>query len=152
MCNLINTHKQLAIRRVEHRSKIHSNEFQHLAEGVEVARLRRRFSFILQQTPSFRTRHHLCRQGVALAGTGQLRPQGPVSVNAYCTERVTGSKGKEQTGPGVHAICNREGLARFLIASTAVAALSTSRSESASTNPSLSAGSAMLWGSGLANR
>ena len=41
--------KELAIRRVEHRLKTHSNESQHLAEGTEVARLRRRFSFVLQQ-------------------------------------------------------------------------------------------------------
>ena len=63
MCNLINTHthtgdvgsdvhafiKGLAIRRVQHRSETYSNESQHLAEGTEVARLRRRFSFVLQQ-------------------------------------------------------------------------------------------------------
>ena len=50
--------KELAIRRVQHRSETHSNESQHLAEGTEVARLRRRFSFVLQQALSFRTRHH----------------------------------------------------------------------------------------------
>ena len=72
--------KELAIRRVEHRSETHSNESQHLAEGTEVARLWRRFSFALQQALSFRTRHHLCRQGVPLASTQQLRAQGPVSV------------------------------------------------------------------------
>ena len=33
--------KELAIRRVEHRLETHSNESQHLAEGTEVARLRR---------------------------------------------------------------------------------------------------------------
>ena len=33
--------KELATRRVEHRSETHSNESQHLAEGTEVARLRR---------------------------------------------------------------------------------------------------------------
>ena len=33
--------KELAIRRVQHRSETYSNEFQHLAEGTEVARLRR---------------------------------------------------------------------------------------------------------------
>ena len=87
--------KELAIRRVEHRSKIHSNESQHLAEGTEVARFRRRFSFVLQQALSFHTRHHLCRQGVALAGTRQLRPQGPVSVHAHRTKCVTGSEGRE---------------------------------------------------------
>ena len=41
--------KELAIRRVQHRSETHSNDSQHLAEGTEVARLRRRFSFVLQQ-------------------------------------------------------------------------------------------------------
>ena len=85
--------KELAIRRVEHRSETHSNESQHLAEGTEVARHRRRFSFVLQQALSFRTRHHLCRQGVTLASTRQLRSQGPVSVQAYRTEGVTGSEG-----------------------------------------------------------
>ena len=39
--------KELAIRRVQHRSETHSNESQHLAEGTEVANLRRRFSFVL---------------------------------------------------------------------------------------------------------
>ena len=65
MCSLINIHtyihtcgevgsdvhaliKELAIRRVQHRSEIHSNESQHLGEGAEVARLWRRFSFVLQ--------------------------------------------------------------------------------------------------------
>ena len=61
--------KELAIRRVQHRSETYSNDSQYLAEGTEVARLRRRFSFVLQQALSFRTRHHLCRQGVALAST-----------------------------------------------------------------------------------
>ena len=37
--------KELAIRRVEHRSERHSNESQYLAEGTEIARLRRRFFF-----------------------------------------------------------------------------------------------------------
>ena len=38
--------KELAIRRVQHRSKTYSNESQHLAEGTQVARLWRRFSFV----------------------------------------------------------------------------------------------------------
>ena len=92
--------KKLAIRRVQHRSETHSNESQHLAEGTEVARLRRRFSFVLQQALSFRTRHHLCRQGVALASTRQLRSQGPVSVQAHHTEgvinRVRGTERSER--------------------------------------------------------
>ena len=83
--------KKLAIRRVQHRSETHFNESQHLAEGTEVARLRRRFSFVLQQAFSFRTRPYLCRQGVALASTRQLRSQGPVSVHAHRTEGVTES-------------------------------------------------------------
>ena len=92
--------KELIIRRVEHRSEIHSNESQHLAEGTEVARLRRRFSFVLPQALLFRTHHHLCRQGVALAGTRQLRSQGPVSVHAHRTEGVTESEGREGANGG----------------------------------------------------
>ena len=87
--------KQLAIRRVQHRSETYSNESQHLAEGTEVARLRRRFSFVLQQALSFRTRHHLCKQGVALASTRQPHAQGPASVQAHRTGGVTGSEGQE---------------------------------------------------------
>ena len=88
--------KELAITRVEHRSETHFNESQHLAEGTEVARLQRRFSFVLQQALSFRTRHHPCRQGVALASTRQLRLQGLVSVYAHRTWGVTGSEGREE--------------------------------------------------------
>ena len=77
--------KELAIRRVQHRSETYSNEPQHLAEGTEVARFRRRFSFVLQQALSFRTRHHLCRQGVALASTRRPHSQGPASVQAHRT-------------------------------------------------------------------
>ena len=87
--------KELAIRRVDHRSETRSNESQNLAEGTELARLWRRFSFVLQQVLAFRTRHHLCRQGVALASTRQLRSQGPVSVHVHRTEGVTGSEGRE---------------------------------------------------------
>ena len=87
--------KELAIRRVQHRSETYSNESQHVAEGTEVARLRRRFSFVLQQALSFRTRHHLCRQGVALASTRRPHSQGPASVQAHRTGGVTGSEGQE---------------------------------------------------------
>ena len=92
--------KEVSIRRVQHRSETHSNESQHLAEGTEVARLRWQFSFVLQQALSFRTRHHLCRQGVALASTRQLRSQGPESVQVHLTERVTGSEGQEGANGG----------------------------------------------------
>ena len=86
--------KELAISRVQNRSETYSNESQHLAEGTEVARLRRRFSFVLQQALSFRTRH-LCRQGVALASTRQPHLQGLGSVQAHRTGGVTGSEGQE---------------------------------------------------------
>ena len=88
--------KELAIRRVQHRSET-SNESQHLGEGTEVARLRRRFSFVLQQALSFRTRHHLCRQGVALASTRQPHSQGPASVQAH----RTGGEGANGVGGGI---------------------------------------------------
>ena len=87
--------KELAIRRVQHRSETYSNDSQHLAEGTEVARLRRRFSLVLQQALSFRTRHHLCRQGVALASTRRPHSQGPASVQAHGTGGITGSEGQE---------------------------------------------------------
>ena len=87
--------KELSIRRVQHRSETYYNESQHLEEGTKVARLRRRFSFVLQQALSFRTRHHFCRQGVALSSTRQLHAQGPASVQAHRTEGVTGSEGQE---------------------------------------------------------
>ena len=88
--------KELAIRRVEHRSETHSNELKHPVEGTEVARLRRRFSFVLQQALSFRTRHHLCRQGVALASTRQLRFQSPASVHAHRTKGIIESEEREE--------------------------------------------------------
>ena len=87
--------KELAIRRVQHRSETSSNVSQHLAERTEVARLRRRFSFVLQQALSFRTRHNLCRQGMALASTRQPHSQGPASVQAHRLGGVTGSEGQE---------------------------------------------------------
>ena len=95
--------KELAIRRVQRRSETYSNESQHLAEGTEVARLRWRFYFVLQQALSFRTRHHLYRQGVALASTRHSHSQGPASVQAHRTERggnrVRGA-GRSERGRG----------------------------------------------------
>ena len=88
--------EELAIRQKENRSETHTNKSQHLAEGPEVARLRWPFSSILQQTLSFRTRHHLCRQGVALPSTRLLRSLGPVSVHAHRTEGVTVSEGRKE--------------------------------------------------------
>ena len=78
--------RELGIRRVQQSSEIHSDESRHMVEGTEVICLRWRFSFVLQQALSFRKRHHLCRQGVKLADTQQLDPQGLVDVQTYCTE------------------------------------------------------------------
>ena len=47
------------------------------------------------RTLSFRTHRYLCREGVALSGTRQLRLQGPESVYVHRTVGVTGSKGRE---------------------------------------------------------
>ena len=85
MCNLINTHTHTHTHIYTH----------HLAEGTEVAPLRWRFSFVLQQALSFRTRHRLCRQGVALASTRRPHSQGPASVQAHRTGGVTGLEGQE---------------------------------------------------------
>ena len=70
--------KELAIRWVENSSETHSDESQHLVEGTEVAHLWQRFSFVLQRVLPFRMRHHLCRKGVALTSTRQIRLQRPV--------------------------------------------------------------------------
>ena len=67
--------KKLAIKRVERNPGVHVEEARHLAEGTEIARLRRHFSFVLQQALSFRTRHHLCRQRVTLVGSQQSQSQ-----------------------------------------------------------------------------
>ena len=61
-------------------------------------------SFVLQQALSFRTRHHRCRQGVALASTRRPHSQGPASVQAHRTGGVTGSEGQEganEVGGGI---------------------------------------------------
>ena len=53
------------------------------------------------QTLLFCTRHYLGRQGVALAGTRQLRSQGLVPVHAHRTEEVIGSENRKyRTGSG----------------------------------------------------
>ena len=87
--------KELSIRQVQHRSETYSNESQHLAVGTKVARVRRRFSFVLQQALFFRTRHHLCRQGWRLR-----TPDRPIHKDRRLFKRivpggVTGSKGQE---------------------------------------------------------
>ena len=48
------------------------------------------------RTRTFCTRRHLCRQGVVLAGTQQLRSQGTVPVHALCTEGVSRPEERER--------------------------------------------------------
>ena len=76
--------KELAMKRVKHRSETYSNESQHLAEGTEIARLRRRFSFcftagtlIPHASPSLQTGGDACEH-----------PTAPFA-------RLTGSEGQE---------------------------------------------------------
>ena len=87
--------KELAIRRVQHRSETYSNEYQHLAEGTEVVRLRRRFSFcftagtlIPHASPSLQTGGGACEH-----------PTAPFARPGVCTSAsyrgVTGSEGQE---------------------------------------------------------
>ena len=76
--------KELAIRRVEHRSEIHSNESQLLVEGTEVARLRRRFSL-------FYSRHlHPARVTISADREWRLRAPNSSVYNAryLCTRIV----------------------------------------------------------------
>ena len=83
--------KELATRRVEHRSETRSNESQYLAEGTEVARLRRRFSFVLQQAlssvrvPISADRGGACKHPTATFAQGKV---------------ITGSEGREGANGG----------------------------------------------------
>ena len=114
MCNLIHTHththatysllplamptcgevgsdvhaliKELVIRRVEHRSETHSNESQHLAEGTEIARLGRRFSFVLRLT-IFLPWHVSLLDSVSASRNERSRPK-EASIQTHCTSRV----------------------------------------------------------------
>ena len=60
--------------------------------------------FISKQALSFRTRHHLCRQGLALAGTQQLRSIDTVPLHVHCTEGITRSEGLEGARGGGNGI------------------------------------------------
>ena len=82
MCNLINTH-----------THTHTHT--------------RRFFFVLQQALSFRTRHHLCRQGMALARSlptesGACEHPTPPFPRPGVYTRVTGVGGgkRDVTDPG----------------------------------------------------
>ena len=97
--------KELAIRRVEHRSEIHSNESQHLAEGTEeVVRLRRRFS-------SFYSKHfHSARVTISADRGWRLRApdRAPFARLGICTResyggdnRVRGTGRSERVEDGI---------------------------------------------------
>ena len=89
--------KELAIRRVQHSLETYSNESQHLAEGTEeVARLRRRFSFVLQQASlSFRTRYHCTDRGWRLRAPDRTIRKARHLYNRIVPGGVTGSEGQE---------------------------------------------------------
>ena len=101
--------KELAIRRAKNSSEVHSEESRRLAEGTEIARLRRRFSFVLQQALSFRTRHHLCRQRVALTRTHHVRSP-DTSPEGNCTDRnkPQGREGGAADGSGERRVGGTE--------------------------------------------
>ena len=63
--------------------------------GSDVHALIKELAIRREQALSFRTRHHLCRQGVALASTRRPHSQGPASVQAHGTGGITGSEGQE---------------------------------------------------------
>ena len=88
--------KELVIRRVQHRSETYFNGSQHLMEGTEVARLRRRFSSVLQQALSFRT--------ISADRGWRLRaPDSTIRKARRLYKRIVpGPRGrKERTGSGV---------------------------------------------------
>ena len=96
--------KELAIRRVEHRSDTHSNESQDLAGGTEVLRLRRRFSFcftagpfIPYASPSLQTGDGVCEHPTAPF----LRPGVCTSVSYRGGNRARGTGRSERVGGGI---------------------------------------------------
>ena len=76
--------KELAIRRVQHRSETYSNESQHLAGGTEVTRLRRRFSLL------FYSRHsHSARVTISADRGWRLRaPDSPMRKARRLYKRI----------------------------------------------------------------
>ena len=88
MCNLINTHTHTPLGGS---LRMAWNDCDDSAGLRGYVRFNKYTYTHTQQALSFRMQDHLCRQGVARAGTRQLRSQGPVSVHAHCTEGVTGS-------------------------------------------------------------
>ena len=111
VCNLINTHTHICIHTHIHKR---GRGWERRRERERDRRGRRRSEEAHKncrrdQALSFRMRHHLGRQGVALAGTRQLRSQGLVPVHAHRTEGVTGSEGREgPNGVGVEAEAETE--------------------------------------------
>ena len=93
--------KELTTRRVQQRSETHSNESQHLAEGTEVARLRRRSLF-------FYSRHsHSARATISADRGWRLRaPDIPIRKARGLYRRIVpgGNRvrgtGRSERGPG----------------------------------------------------
>ena len=85
--------KKLAIRRVEHRSKIHSDESHHIAEGNGSSTSSAAILFSFQQTLPFHTRHHLGKQGVALEGAPDSSVRKARCL--LCTEGKPGPRGRK---------------------------------------------------------
>ena len=74
------------------------NEDEIREDGEEANKRKKSLKPCRRDQPfSLRTRHHLYRQGVAFAGTRQLRSHSPVSIHVYRTEGVTGSDGRRET-------------------------------------------------------
>ena len=95
--------EELAIKRVDRRSEIHSNESQHLVEGTKVARLRRRFFFFTACT--FITR---ASSSLQTGGGACEYPTAPFARPGVCTRAsyrgVTGSEKREgvnEVGSGI---------------------------------------------------
>lgn len=76
MCGILSSDTQasikiMVVRRVDLQDDVLTGRARVATEGREVVRLHCRFSFMLQQTLSQRTQHHLRRQRVASVGTAQ---------------------------------------------------------------------------------
>ena len=94
--------KELAIKRVQHRWETYSIESQHLAEGTEVARLRRRFSFCFtagtllpHASPSLQTGGGACEHPTAPFA----RPGVGTSTSYRGGNRIRGA-GRSERGRG----------------------------------------------------
>ena len=90
--------KELAIRRAQHRSQTYSNESQHLAEGTEVARLRRRVSIVLEL---YSWHSHSARVTISADKGWHLRePDGPIRKARRRYKHIVPGGGNRIQGAG----------------------------------------------------